>query len=89
MFICVSTLFVIHPPWEWERVIEFRIIIIIINTYVFFSLYFQVEENKSVAHAVGFLFFYPGLYKLNVQCIPKSQPEHTWKLIPPLEIHVT
>ncbi|XP_026681214.1 protein brunelleschi [Diaphorina citri] len=48
-----------------------------------------VEENEAVGHAVGFLFFYPGLYKLSVQCIPKSEPDHTWKLVPPLEIHVT
>uniref|UniRef100_A0A8D8SHD3 Trafficking protein particle complex subunit 9 n=1 Tax=Cacopsylla melanoneura TaxID=428564 RepID=A0A8D8SHD3_9HEMI len=49
----------------------------------------SVAENQAVDHAVGFLFFYPGLYKLSVECIPKSSPEQAWKLIPPVEIHVT
>ncbi|XP_050428976.1 protein brunelleschi [Adelges cooleyi] len=47
----------------------------------------KVEEQDSMYHECGVVFFYPGQYKLNLQC--QTLKQHVWKLIPPLQLDIT
>ncbi|XP_075217129.1 trafficking protein particle complex subunit brun isoform X2 [Lycorma delicatula] len=47
----------------------------------------QVLEHGSAYHECNVVFFTPGQYKVNIQCI--STEKHIWKLIPPLDIEVS
>lgn len=45
-----------------------------------------VLEHGSADYCFNVVFFIPGQYKMNVQCV--SQGKNTWKLVPPVEFDV-
>ncbi|XP_050532714.1 protein brunelleschi isoform X2 [Daktulosphaira vitifoliae] len=47
----------------------------------------KVKKHESLYHECGVVFFYPGLYKLNLQC--QTFKQHIWKLIPPLQLDIS
>ncbi|XP_026821894.1 protein brunelleschi [Rhopalosiphum maidis] len=47
----------------------------------------RVNKHDRLYHECGVIFFYPGQYKLNLQC--QTLKQHIWKLIPPLQLDIT
>lgn len=58
-----------------------------LNCLFILILFIQVNKQDSIYHECGVVFFYPGQYKLNLQC--QTLKQHIWKLIPPLQLDIT